>query len=40
MDGCVSDLRKVIADLHVNWGRASAQQLKEASVASGGDNMH
>ena len=40
MDKCVSDPKKIIMELRVNRGHASAQRLKRESVDSGGGNMH
>ena len=34
--GAPSDPKKIIMKLHVNWGRASANQLKRELVDSGG----
>ena len=40
MDGWLCVAGEIITKLHVNWGHASAQQLKRVSVHSGGENMH
>ena len=39
-DGCLSGPKESITKLHLNWGHASAQQLKRAPAASDGDDMH
>ena len=39
-DGCLAYPKKIIAELHANWGHASAQQLQGKLVDSGGDNTH
>ena len=39
-DGCHRDPKKIIAELYVNWGRASAQQLKGVFADSDGGNAH
>ena len=38
-NGCLSDAKKIIMKLHVDWGHASAQQLKRAPVDTDGENM-
>ena len=38
-DGNQSDPKKIIGKLHVNWGHASAQQIKRVLVDAGGDNL-
>ena len=40
MDACLSDPKKIIMKLRVNWGHASAQQWKRALAGSDGVNMH
>ena len=40
MDGCLSDPEKSVMELHVSWGRGSAQQLKRVLVDSDEANMH
>ena len=40
MEGCLPDPERIIMQAHVDWGRASAQQLKRVSVDSDGGNMH
>ena len=32
--------KKIVMRLHVDWGHASAKQLKRVSAESGGGNMH
>ena len=39
-DGCTSDPKKTITQLHDNWGHVSAQRLTQTSVDSDGANMH
>ena len=40
MDGCLTDLRELVAKLQANWGHAAAQQLQRVLGYSVGDNMH
>ena len=40
MDGCLGGPKKIVMELHTDWGLESAQQLKRYLVDSGGDNMH
>ena len=39
-DGSLTDPTKIAMELHVNWGQASAQQLKRALVDSERHNAH
>ena len=39
-DGTLSNPKKIITKLHVNWGRSSAQQIKRILVDSEGKNLH
>ena len=32
--------KKILMELHANWGRASAQQIRRAQMDSQGDNLH
>ena len=40
MDGCSSDHKKIVMELHVNWGPASAQQLNRVPADSDSGNAH
>ena len=39
MDGCFSEPKKFITDLHAYWGHAPARLLRRVSVDSGGATM-
>ena len=39
-DGCPTDPEKIATKLHVNWGHASAQQLRRALMGPQRYNMH
>ena len=38
-EGNTSDPKKIIEKLHVNWGRASARQIKRGLVDADGNNL-
>ena len=40
MDGRRTDPWIIVAKPHLDWGRGSAQQLRQVLVDSDGDNMH
>ena len=39
-DGSLTDPKYIAMELNVNWGRATAQQLKRVPVDSEGNNLH